>query len=90
MVWAPKPRTHKIWYIARLTVRDLRLTSRENDNAKLRNSQTGETYREEGRRWPSERLRAKRLSGRGLQARRWLTTAFVCRFQNRDIFFLRI
>jgi len=43
MVWARKPRTHKIWYIARLTVRDLRLTSRENDNAKLRNSQTGET-----------------------------------------------
>jgi hypothetical protein len=35
-------------------------------------------------------LRAKRLGRPGLRARRWLTSAFVCRFQNPDIFFLRI
>jgi hypothetical protein len=35
-------------------------------------------------------LRAKRLGRPGLRARRWLTSAFVCRFQNPDILFLRI
>ena len=39
MEWAPKPRTYKIWYKgARLTVRDFRLTSRQNHKvAELRN-----------------------------------------------------
>jgi hypothetical protein len=36
MVWARKPRTHKMWNRgARLTVRLSRLTSRENDKAVL-------------------------------------------------------